>query len=148
MLSIGRKGEESIYTPFAIIDKVNQMKGNKAKRMKGLELPINMIVVIAIAVLVLVAVGALFSGWLGGGSLDQRREASLNSACNLFTAVYNCDVSRMGDAKVQHQDAGDATPVQKSLSEMCALKSISTSGSNKGTDINQCARRCGCPVGA
>ncbi len=116
--------------------------------MKGLELPINMIVVIAIAVLVLVAVGALFAGWLGGGSLDQRREASLNTACNIFRSVYNCDTTRMGDVDVQHQDASDSAPKTYTLSQVCTFKNLKTNGDNTASNINQCAQRCGCPVKA
>ena len=134
-----RHGKETIYTPFAIIDKVKMMKAkktNKAKSMKGLELPINMIVVIAIAVLVLVAVAALFSGWLTGGDRDSRRTADLQSACLNFKTIYNCKLSSMSSVSVSHQEPGDPPGKTYTLQQLCGFKNLNTPF--------ECAQSCGC----
>ncbi|MFZ3077648.1 MAG: hypothetical protein WA139_04290 [Candidatus Aenigmatarchaeota archaeon] len=52
---------------------------------KGMELPINTLVVVAIAVIVILAIAAFFMGGFGGSSKDiQNRQAFLN-ACSAWT---------------------------------------------------------------
>jgi hypothetical protein len=113
-------------------------KGTGGYAMKGLELPISMIVVIAIAILVLVVIAAFFTGWFTGGTIDIERENALNRACNTFRIVYNCDTTQIGNVDVQYKEIGEATPqTHKLYPELCNKKGF--------TAPEQCAIRCGCP---
>lgn len=62
-----------------------QRYGNQAISKKGMELPINTLVVVAIAVIVILAIAAFFMGGFGGSSKDvQNRQNFLNS-CSAWT---------------------------------------------------------------
>ena len=110
---------------------------------KGLELPINMIVVIAIAVLVLVVVAAFFAGRLGGGSDEIALNAAFNNGCNTLRFAEQCDPARIGNVNVRGYTPPGQTPntngwpfLDGSADSICARKGY--------TDAAQCARVCGC----
>lgn len=107
--------------------------------MKGLELPINMIVVIAIAVLVLVVVAALFGGQLMGGDKTFQINSAYNQGCNSLRTVFGCDQSEVGRITTSYKETASSTA--KSLLEVCGLK-------DPALDNNPqlCARSCGCNV--
>ena len=56
----------------------------KGEKMKGLSLPINLVVIIAIAVLVLLAAAAFFAGGFGPASGTVSDSAALNKACGIW----------------------------------------------------------------
>ncbi len=107
---------------------------------KGLELPINMIVVIAIAVLVLVVVAAFFAGRIGGGGKEILLNQAFNNGCNTLRFAYQCDANSITDPEFRvrgyPETAPGQTPVETQFFEICAEKGYSTP--------IQCARVCGC----
>ena len=114
--------------------------------MKGLELPINMIVVVAIAVLVLVVVAAFFAGQLGGGVDTIALENAFSSGCNNLRAIYNCDpaVITSGTLKVLNY-----APAGHQISEYTASGGYPFSGICTAKNYAPgvvCAKACGCAL--
>ncbi len=80
--------------------------------MKGIELPVNMLVIIAIAVLVLLGlVGMYMAGMLGGGppmTIQAAKAAAcaqmMNEQCNRNPADYHVNYDANGDTKVDSKD--------------------------------------------
>lgn len=68
--------------------------------MKGLSLPINLVVIIAICVLVLLAVAAFFAGGFGGGTASISDSAALQKGCGMWQSrgckVNDCDLEVPG----------------------------------------------------
>ncbi len=110
--------------------------------MKGLEMPINMIVVVAIAVLVLVVVAAFFAGRLGGGSDEIALTAAFNTGCNTLRSVHNCVVASITSGSIRipgYAPPGEqVNPNGYDFSLVC---------SRKGYSASDCARVCGCTIG-
>ena len=78
--------------------------------MKGMSLPINMIVIVAIAVLVLVVVAAFFVGGLK--PLQQIEvENAFNKGCTALRAGYNCAASSISSISISdyYYDSNAAT---------------------------------------
>ncbi|MBI4174829.1 MAG: hypothetical protein HY517_04235 [Candidatus Aenigmarchaeota archaeon] len=109
------------------------------KNSKGLELPINMIVVIAIAVLVLVVVAAFFAGRIGGGGDEIALTAAFNTGCNNLRSVHNCIVGDIPTIRVPgYAPSGEALdPTGYPFDRICQRKGFSNV---------DCARACGCSV--
>lgn len=105
--------------------------------MKGLELPINMIVVIAIAVLVLVVVAAFFAGRLGGGQIDIQRQQALSEGCRKAATLYGCDLTA-ATVTLRYDD-----PV---LGPQGTTKSVLSICTTAGLTERDCRITCGCPV--
>ncbi|MFH0949306.1 MAG: hypothetical protein V1802_02355 [Candidatus Aenigmatarchaeota archaeon] len=105
--------------------------------MKGLELPISMIVVIAIAVLVLVIVAAFFTNIFGGTVNDINLDSAIQSACSNLQFTYNCNIDRWNEVYSMYKAPGKDEEQRTSLEELCDLK---------GMDIKACAGKCGCPI--
>lgn len=107
--------------------------------MKGLELPINMIVVVAIAVLVLVVVAAFFVGRVSPADIDLER--AFGTGCNTLRALYNCVVDDIRQINVPgylppgavSADYPDGFP----FDEVCRAKGLVPA---------DCAKACGCPA--
>ena len=115
--------------------------------MKGVSLPINVIVIIAIAVLVLVVLAGFFGGYFGGSALQVQRERALDDACNKARSFYSCALDALDDVEVTHQDSGDPEPRDDySLRDLCRLRGIGTDGSHVSGDLNECLLRCNCPI--
>ena len=69
----------------------NEVSGCAEKRSfsralrKGMELPINTLVVVAIAVIVILAIAAFFMGGFGGSSKDMQNRQAFMNACSAWT---------------------------------------------------------------
>jgi len=59
--------------------------------MKGLELPINILIIIAIAVIVLIALIAMFYPAFSGGSQTVSVESVKSAACQILVTAKNCN---------------------------------------------------------
>lgn len=113
--------------------------------MKGIELPISLIVIIAIAVLVLVILAGFFSGYFFRQSSGVGLEAAFQDACGRLISVYRCSsaATDLAAIKVNYQATGAAaatpTPLfQAGATSICSEKGI--------TDLASCRRQCGCPA--
>ncbi len=102
---------------------------------KGLELPINVVVIVAITVLVLVAIGAFFLTNFGSGVGTISLEQALASSCNNLRALYGCQANSISsvisqDYKINNKEC--------SLADICSKKGAANAA--------QCLRLCGCTV--
>lgn len=115
---------------------------SSSKGMKGLDLPVNMIVIIAIAVLVLVVIAAFFTAQTGGGFGNIALEEAFNRGCATWRSTYNC-------ASPTFTVSGYSLPGQTgpaSFSAICAQKVGGAQGGVVDQNaINQCRKLCGCP---
>jgi len=67
-------------------------------RLKGIELPVNSVIVIALAIFVLLMIAAFFSK--SGSELDRTQvNSAFNQGCSLLASAYSCDQDRMHDIK-------------------------------------------------
>ncbi len=107
--------------------------------MRGMELPINMIVIIAVAVLVLTVIAAFFTGALGQGVNTIAVENAFQKGCQLAKTVYNCNTNSFpvsgyrptASNSIQEDPTGSV-----SFSVICNLKGAA--------DQTTCLRLCGC----
>lgn len=104
--------------------------------MKGLSLPINMIIIIAIAVLVLVVIAAFFTAQTGSGIGNIALEEAFNRGCTTWRSVYNCGTT---DFVVSGYTLPGSTG-SALFSQVCSAKT--------GGITSQCAQLCGCPAGS
>lgn len=105
--------------------------------MKGLELPINMIVIIAVAVLILVAVIAFFATQFGNSGDTIAQQNAFNGACNTLKAIYNCQPNFVSQITTTYTAPGASTPM--SLLDLCTRL--------KQTNVpTTCAKFCGCQL--
>ena len=104
---------------------------------KGLELPVNMIVVVTVAVLVLVVVAAfLITNFSNNAGIIDLNSA-LASGCSNLRAFYGCSPDGVGQVMIsQYKEPG--TNKQCNLGNICAKSGI--------TDSKLCAKYCGCEV--
>lgn len=66
--------------------------------MKGIELPMNTLVVIVIAIIILIAMVALFMGVWRQGSYGISMDSAKNSACQRYVSLKYCDAQEdVGD---------------------------------------------------
>jgi len=72
--------------------------------MKGVELPINALIIIVLAIIVLVAIIALFYTGIKPPQNTLSAQAALDRACMKLHS-YNCQVSWLGDISVDDFDA-------------------------------------------
>lgn len=109
--------------------------------MKGMELPINMIVVVAIAVLVLVVTAGFFGGFLTGNINSIELEQAYNSACSQLRNTKNCVARETASIEVQIKVPGETVIQKTNLLKLCEKL-------NKGADSTgvTCARSCGCQI--
>jgi hypothetical protein len=99
--------------------------------MKGLELPINMIIIIAIALLVIVVVSAFFLQNFSGNGNSISIESAFSQGCNYLNEVYGCNASRVNDVcLISYRDSS------YSLGYACKQK--------YAKDTLSCTRLCGC----
>jgi hypothetical protein len=100
---------------------------------KGLELPVNMIIVIAIAVLVLVVISAYFASQTTGGFDTVAANQAVTSACGAWLST-NCETGSLDTITTTYKDAnGNAQTLGFVLSKLGY------------TDANAQKRRCSCP---
>lgn len=95
---------------------------------KGLELPLNAIIVIAIAVLVLVALFTFFGSQFFSGSGQVDIQKVFGAGCTALRFSYACEHSKVNEVTI------DGT----SLGYACSQKGF--------VDTVQCAKACGCSV--
>ena len=110
-----------------------------------MELPINMIVIIAVAVLVLAVIIALFVGAIGG---EQNRivvEQAFTKGCLLLKANQACDPARISDVTIAGYRTTTNGIVEDPTSDgvyfypkVCNLKGATSEAS--------CAQLCGCVI--
>ena len=119
--------------------------------MKGIELPINALIIIVVAVLVLLGIVALWmSGW-GGGSQGVTIEAAKASGCAALmrdaagctsvdpaTILYDGGTTSKSAFKFDVKSDGDTT--NDNLQVLCDTY-YGTSGATKASD---CRKICGC----
>lgn len=105
---------------------------------KGIELPINILVVIAIAVIVLLAMVALFmGGFKPAGAVSA--EAAWSDSCR--QVIYKCssiDQDALENIKLTYDVKQDGSDTNDNLWSLC------TEELYKGTDAVSCRRACGC----
>jgi len=58
--------------------------------MKGIELPINILIIVATAVIVLIAVIAMFYPAFNSGSVTMTSESAKSAACQVLVEAKNC----------------------------------------------------------
>lgn len=65
---------------------------------KGIQLPVNSVIIIALAIFVLLMLAAFFSK--SGSELDKTQvNSAFNQGCSLLASAYSCDQNRMQDIK-------------------------------------------------
>ncbi len=107
-------------------------------KMKGIELPVNSVIVIALAIMVLLMIAAFLMGGLGPmGSTDV--ESAWSSGCKVLTSTYNCDSTKVKTIDSGVDVTGDG--VSDTLFQVCQKKYGETS---TGEDIteNFCRNKC------
>ena len=81
---------------------------------KGIELPVNSVIIIALAIFVLLLLAAFFSK--SSGELDKTQvNSAFNQGCSLLSSAYNCDHTRLKDVKTNLVVNGQA----QSLLDVC-----------------------------
>jgi hypothetical protein len=93
---------------------------------KGMELPLNAIIVIAIAILVLVSVGGFFFGFFSDSSVDTKKLFA--QGCASLRAFHSCDHKEINQINLENTNFG----------YVC--------GRSGYTDTAVCAKACGCAV--
>jgi len=123
--------------------------------MKGAELPINMIVIVAVAVLVLVVTAGFFGGFFASNVGTIGFEQAFNNACSNLKSLYNCAVDNIDQVFVNYQAAGMTKAEPINLGQLCNQKlgrgtvtstasaSITSTGGTNG--VKDCVVSCGCP---
>jgi hypothetical protein len=104
--------------------------------MKGMELPINMIVVILIAVLVLVTVGAFLASQMSNTS-SFGLEQAFGEGCQKLRSVYNCDLNAHVSIKSYTPPGRLAGSGSDFFADICSAKGFEAG--------SECAIACGCP---
>jgi len=114
--------------------------------MKGISLPINMIVIVAIAVLVLVVTAGYFGGAFVGSTGTIQFEQAFSSACTQLRNSYNCDKNEVGRVSVLYQAPGENAATTTYLSDLCRQK-LGKGTVRGGGTVNsaECVKACGCP---
>ena len=83
-------------------------------RLKGIELPVNSVIIIALAIFVLLMLAAFFSK--SGSELDRTHvNSAFNQGCSLLASAYSCDHTRVHEIKTNLVVNGEAL----SLLQVC-----------------------------
>ena len=83
-------------------------------RLKGIELPVNSVIIIALAIFVLLMLAAFFSK--SSGELDRTQvNSAFNQGCYLLASAYNCDYDKVDQIKTNLVMNGQAL----SLLQVC-----------------------------
>lgn len=105
--------------------------------MKGMELPVSMIVVIAVAVLVLVAVIAFFVSGFSNSSNSISQEQAFVTGCNNLRSIYSCNPDSVNSVSIPgYKPSGSSS--NGCLAQLCSIKGA--------RDTIKCAQLCGCPI--
>jgi hypothetical protein len=83
---------------------------------KGIELPVNSVIIIALAIFVLLMLAAFFGK--SGGEIDKTQvNTAFNQGCSQLSSSYACDYTRVNDVKTSLVVNGQA----KSLLDVCRM---------------------------
>jgi hypothetical protein len=83
---------------------------------RGIELPVNAVIIIALAIFVLLMIAAFFSG--SGQSINSAQvNTAFNEGCSQLSSVYSCNEQKMSEIKTSIVVNGQA----KSLLEVCRM---------------------------
>lgn len=116
----------------------------KTRNMKGISLPIEMIVIIAIAVLVLVVIAAFFVG--GAGKLNTSSDVeALGQGCQQWK-VQGCPGQPSSINIAGYNPTGNAANPTKGDTLATACSRLSYDPSKPWSDATSCLRACGCPA--
>jgi len=112
------------------------------KRMKGIELPVNVLVIIAIAVLVLLGLIVIFSFAIGGASPIQVM-LEKGPACQKYGAPNNCGGATAASSITVGLDANANGEKDDTIFDLCEVDNGCTKDEN---DETQLKKWCGCKV--
>jgi len=83
---------------------------------KGIELPVNSVIIIALAIFVLLMLAAFFGK--SGGEIDKTQiNTAFNQGCSQLSTSYNCDYTRINEVKTNLVINGQA----KTLLQVCQM---------------------------
>jgi hypothetical protein len=83
---------------------------------KGIELPVNSVIIISLAIFVLLMLAAFFGN--SGSELDQIRiNTAFNQGCSQLSTSYHCDHEKVSEVKTSLIVSGEA----KNLLEVCRM---------------------------
>jgi len=118
--------------------------------MKGIELPINILVIIAMAVMVLLGLVAIYMGGFGPGAGEMQKNAAKNQACQeLISKGYCGDAVKTSNVPVSGFDANkDGTMGNDNLKDLCEnFYGCKYDENDKKSFVDCCHKKvCGCPV--
>jgi hypothetical protein len=99
---------------------------------KGMELPVNSVIIIALAIFVLLMLAAFFGK--SGSELDQTQiNTAFNQGCSQLSSSYNCDYERVPEIKTSLVINGQA----KTLLDVCRM-----SFNNPSMSAFKCKKAC------
>jgi hypothetical protein len=111
--------------------------------MKGIELPINVLIIIVVAIIVLLAIISMFFTPFTTGSGSVSLETAKEQACRSLVVAYNCGTSTdLDKIIVDNYDANDdlkENQITDTLMSLCVHKFQITTG-----DTSSCRKLCGC----
>jgi len=120
--------------------------------MKGIELPINILVIIAMAVMVLLGLVAIYMGGFGGGAGQIQLNSAKTDACQELIRSGKCgDASYTSNINVTGFDAnkdGSLNPGTSgdNLQSLC-IKWYGCTDTDNRAFVDCCHKKvCGCPV--
>ncbi|MFC2143448.1 hypothetical protein ACFLQN_03545 [Candidatus Aenigmatarchaeota archaeon] len=110
--------------------------------MKGISMPINIIVIIAIAVLVLIVVSAFLMNAFGGSSGQIGTEAAFQDGCARLLYADNCKPTGPVEIRIANFDPyATGSPLGETLWTACKIKF-----NDQSISEDQCRAYCGCNV--
>lgn len=111
--------------------------------MKGIELPINILVIVAIAVIILLGLVALYFVGINPFSVTAGRDAVKNSACTTYVRQQDCGNNPAG-VSVDYDVKSDTDSTNDNLEEF--LKTYYGCDNTDAAQVLLCIRRiCACP---
>jgi hypothetical protein len=84
--------------------------------LKGIELPVNTVIIIALAIFVLLMLAAFF-GKSSGDLTTTQITAAFNQGCSQLSSSYNCDYEKLPEIKTSLISNGEAT----TLLDVCRM---------------------------
>ena len=110
---------------------------------KGIELPVNVLVIVAIAIIVLLGLVALFMGGFGGFAGNVETTNAWSSACG--EVLSSCGSDHFSDPITP---VGVGGVEQTTFGGLCVALGRNTGATpaSGNTATNGCNQRCGCPA--
>jgi hypothetical protein len=122
--------------------------------MKGIELPINVLIIIAVAIIVLIAVVAMFYSPVNTSGNSVSLDVAKSQACRSLVIGYNCnnagtsspaDATTLGSIRVDNYDVDGLlgpNSVGDTLMYLCVKKYMV--GAADAAGAASCRKLCGC----